>query len=42
MSEDKIETKKKDKSTLKALGIAALGVVGLATTIAKAFNGNKE
>lgn len=35
MSEEKIETKKKDKSVWKKLGMAAVAVVGFAVTIAK-------
>lgn len=38
MSEDKIKTKKKDKSVWMRLGGAALAVGGLAVTIAKAMN----
>lgn len=38
MSEDKIKTKKKDKSVLKCLGVAAMAVVALAGTIAKELN----
>ncbi len=38
MSEEKIETKKKDKSVWKNLGMAAVAVVGFAVTIAKEMN----
>lgn len=38
MSEEKIETKKKDKSVWKNLGMAAITVGGLAITIAKEWN----
>ena len=35
MSEEKIETKKKDKSVWKNLGVAAAAIGGLAVTLAK-------
>lgn len=35
MSEEKIETKKKEKAVWKKLGVAALAVGGLAVTLAK-------
>ena len=38
MSEEKIETKKKDKSVWKNLGMAAVAVVGFPVTIAKEMN----
>lgn len=38
MSEEKIETKKKDKSVWKNLGMAAMAVVAVAGTIAKEMN----
>lgn len=38
MSEDKIKTKKKDKSVWKALGLAAVAVGGLAVKLAKELN----
>ena len=38
MSEEKIETKKKDKSVWKNLGVAALAVGGAVFTIAKELN----
>ena len=38
MSEDKIKTKKKDKSVWKNLGMAVVAVGGIAATIAKAMN----
>ena len=41
MSEEKIETKKKDKSTWKSLCLAVAAVGGLAITIAKELNKKK-
>lgn len=38
MSEDKIETKKKEKSVWKSLGMAALAVGGVVLTVAKEMN----
>lgn len=38
MSEDKIETKKKEKSVWKSLGMAALAVGGVILTVAKEMN----
>ena len=38
MSEEKIETKKKDKSVWKNLSMAAMAVVAVAGTIAKEMN----
>ncbi len=38
MSEDKIKTKKKDKSVWKSLAMAAVAVGGLVATIAKGMN----
>lgn len=38
MSEEKIETKKKEKSVWKSLGMAAMAVVAVAGTIAKEMN----
>ena len=35
MSEEKIETKKKDKSVWKNLGVAAVAIGGIAVTLAK-------
>ena len=35
MSEEKIETKKKEKGVWKALGLAAVAVGGLTVTVAK-------
>ena len=35
MSEEKIETKKKEKGVWKALGLAAVSVGGLAVTLSK-------
>ena len=40
MSEEKIETKKKDKSVWKNLGVAAVAIGGIAVTLAK--EGNKK
>lgn len=42
MSEEKIETKKKEKGVWKALGLAAVAVGGLAVTLAKELNQKKE
>ena len=42
MSEEKIETKKKEKGVWKALGLAAVAVGGLAVTLAKELNQKKD
>ena len=42
MSEEKIETKKKEKGVWKKLGVAALAVGGAVFTIAKELNQKKD
>lgn len=42
MSEEKIETKKKEKGVWKKLGMAALAVGGTVFTIAKELNKKKN
>ena len=42
MSEEKIETKKKDKSVWKNLGVAAVAIGGIAVTLAKELNQKKD
>lgn len=42
MSEEKIETKKKEKGVWKKLGMAALAVGGTVFTIAKELNKKKK
>ncbi len=42
MSDDKIKTKKKEKSTWAALGKAALGVASVVAVVAKVMNGNNK
>ena len=42
MSDEKIKTKKKDKSVWKTLGSAALAVGGVAVMVAKALSGNNK
>lgn len=42
MSEEKIETKKKEKSVLKNLGMTALAVGGVLLTVVKELNKNQK
>ena len=42
MSEENIETKKKEKSVLKNLGMTALAVGGVLLTVVKELNKNQK